>query len=196
MIPRPVETRYGLRSASNGSLPTPYSRLSSTKNSFVHTTVKLWNGLENDVRSIESLSSFKRKLNVLFHKEHDVKFIPMLYSLNPTGNAPVYHCRLRLGLSALNYHRFTYNFIAIKSCPNCNHEREDNIHYLLHCPAYAAPRSVLLESLRNHLPIDILNSENSLVNLLLFGSRDLSTESNLLVFSDVFIFLEASGRFT
>lgn len=94
----------------------PNSRLSSTRNAFVHSSVKLWNSLPFDVRSVNSLTSFKYKIKGHLYVTHNTKFIPRLYSLIPIGRAPIHHCRLRLGLSALNFHRFTYNLIDYKSC--------------------------------------------------------------------------------
>ena len=195
LVPRPVDNRYRLRSTSNAALQVPFSRLSCTRNAFVHSTVKLWNSLELDVRSIDSLYSFKTKLKQLFHKEHNIKFIPTLYSRIPRGTASVYHCRLRLRLSALNFHRFTYNFIDNKACPNCHFQCENTNHYLLHCPAYAAPRAVLMGSLRNHLPTSIINNETALESHMIYGSHDLDFTTNLSIFAYVFTYLDATGRF-
>ena len=104
--------------------------------------------------------------------------------------------RLRLGLSALNYHRFTYYFIPFKSCPKCNSECENISHFLFHCPAYAVPRVALLESLSSHLSNDILNNLNILERYLLYGSSELSVSTNLSIFSLVGTYLEATGRFS
>ena len=124
----------------------------------------------------------------------NVRFLPKLYSFLPMGNATVYHCRLRLDLSALNFHRFSYNFINIKSCPTCNHHCEDTAHFLFHCPAFAVPRAVLMESLSNHLPDNIIQNHTILQNFILFGSAELDLQTNLLIFSSVFSYIEATGR--
>jgi hypothetical protein len=195
IIPRPPQNQYRLRSRTNAALPTPYSRLSSTRNGFVHSTVKLWNSLSDDIRLSDSLLSFKRKLFLKLYTQFNARFIPQLYSFLPMGNAPVYHCRLRLGLSALNFHRFTYNFIDDKSCPNCNHDCENTSHFLFHCPAYAAPRAVLMESLSNHLPDNIIQNLTFLETHILFGSNDVDLQTNLQIFSNVFSFIEATNRF-
>ena len=190
--------QYRLRSTTSATLRTPYSAhtiLTSTRNAYVHSTVNLWNSLSHELRSSDSLYNFKRNIKRLMYVTNHEKYNPMLYSLLPPGRATVYHCRLRLGLSALNLHRFTYNFIDIKSCPRCNYGTEDVKHFLLHYPAYAAQRAVLMESLRDLLPTYVLDDECLMETYLIFGSRDLDYPSNLSIFSAVFTFLVTSGRF-
>ncbi len=92
LIPRAADTQYRLRSASNATLPTPYSRLSSTRNSFVHSTVRLWNSLSVELRSVTSLSGFKSRVKDELYKHHNDKFFPSLYSYMPLGKAYVYLC--------------------------------------------------------------------------------------------------------
>ena len=123
----------------------------------VHSSVKLWNSLPVELRSVYSLNIFGFKVKIRLYREFNVKFIPKLYSFTPLGKAPVHHCRLRLGLSALYFHRFTYNFIDINTCPRCNAPSENTTHFILHCPAYAAPSAAMMRNLSNHLPDNILN---------------------------------------
>ena len=195
IVPRAVENRYRLRSATNATLPIPYSRLSSTRNAFIHSTVKLWNTLCTETRSADSLYSFKRKIKQALYKQYNVKFIPSLYSFLPTSNSSVNLSRLRMGLSALNYHRFTYNFIADKSCPKCGAVSETIQHFLFSCPTYAAPRGVLWERLSRLLPDITQNNNTYIETLLLYGSSELSLASNLAIFSAVCKFIDATGRF-
>ena len=61
IIPRSTGHQYRLRSDANASLPIRYSRLSCTRNAFVHSTVKLWNNLSVDARSVESLPCLKKR---------------------------------------------------------------------------------------------------------------------------------------
>ncbi len=196
LIPETPQNHYRLRSRSSGALPIPYSRLSSTRNSFVHSTIKLWNSLTDDIRCSGSLCTFKHKLKNKILLQFNPRFIPHLYLFSPMGNATVQHCRMRLGLSALNYQRFTYNFIDDKSCPRCSYPCENAFHFLFNCPAYAAPRATLMESLRNILPNDVIQNLTLLETCLIYGSTELDLQSNLNMFSLVFSFIEATGRFT
>jgi len=196
LVPRQRVNDHRLRSTSNAILPTPFSRLSSTRNAFVHSTVKLWNALPLDIRSLDSLNTFKLKVKSRLYRQYSVHFIPRLYSFSPLGRAPVYHCRLRLGLSALNFHRFTYNFIDDKSCPRCNHVSEDTNHFLFHCPAYSVQRAALLRDLSTYLPNNIMTNLRILGSYLLYGSPDTDLQTNLSIFACVYTFLDATGRFS
>ena len=49
-------------------------------------------------------------------------FHPNLYRFY-ISRASVHHCRLRLGLSALDSQRFQYGFINNMSCDSCNYAR-------------------------------------------------------------------------
>lgn len=194
IIPRQPVNDYRLRSTSNANIPIPFSRLSSTRNAFVHSTVKLWNSLPVNIRSVNSLNTFTLKLKAHLYRQYSGKFIPRLYSLAPLGKAPVYHCRLRLGLSALNFHRFTYNFVDDKSCLNCDADCENIRHYLYNCPAYADPRAALLRELSNYLPVNIINDQVILEKTLLYGSSDF--ETSLSIFACLHTYLNATGRFS
>ena len=119
---------------------------------YFHLTVKLWNSLEENIRNSDSLSSFKKLLQSILYKKYNSNFLPHLYLLNPPGKDAVNLARLRMGLSALNSHRFKYSAAANRSCPNCNNPNETTCPFLFDCPAYAAPRFSLLESLRLILP--------------------------------------------
>ena len=194
-IPEPVVNQYRLRSTTNAALLIPYSRLSSTRSAFVHSTVKLWNSLDINIRSVDSLNLFKNKVANHCNRHFNPRFIPSLYLFNLPGTAAVHHCRIRLGLSALNFHRFKYNFIDDKACPKCNFSREDTSHLLFNCPAYADPRAVLMENLKNCLPQSIISNRSLLENALIFGSVDLDLHTNLVIFQHVYRFLDATGRF-
>lgn len=196
IIPHQRPDNYGLRSTSNATLTIPFSRLSSTRNAYTHSTVKLWNTLPHDIRSVDSLNSFKVKLKQHLYRQFPIRFIPSLYSYLPLGKLSVFQCRLRLGLSALNFHRFTYNFIDDKSCPKCHAAREDTSHYLFACPAYAALREALLRELSNHLPNNIINNHQVLESYLLYGSPELDLDTNLAIFSHFHVYLGATGRFS
>ena len=141
-----------------------------------------------------SLNSFKLKVKAQLYRQFNSKCIPKLYSFSLPGRASVYHCRLRLRLSALNYHRFTYNFIDNKSCPMCNSPCEDVKHYLFHWSAYAVPREALFRDLSIYLPNGTINQIHILENHLLYGSNNIDLECNKAVFDSLQTYLIATGR--
>lgn len=196
LIPRSNNIRTGLRSSSSSALPLPFSRLSSTRNAYIHSTVKLWNSLDESLRSSDSFSCFKKGIERHMYKKYNVTYLPYLYRLSPLGRYPVILSRLRMGLSALNSHRFKYNFIGDKSCVKCGNSNETVHHFLFNCPAYAAPRNTLLDSLKEILPPDIINEASTLETVLIFGSAHLDIPTNISVFSTVYNYLESTGRFT
>ena len=52
-----------------------------------------------------------------------------------------------MGLSGLNSHRQQYQFINDGTCPKCRTKKEDNVHFLSNCPAYAAQRAEMVAHL-------------------------------------------------
>ena len=72
---------------------------------------------------------------------------------------------------------------------------EDVEHYLLDCPKYAAPRTVLLTSIAQtvspgvHYGLILHTARNYLLKLLLHGSPDLSSKENEFIFFFFFFFL-------
>ena len=147
---------YDLRN--EGDLRIPYARTVGYRKSFYPSTIRLWNELSMLVRNSPSLSNFKCRLKgIMFPKPNH------LHSLG-LGRAPVHLARLRMGLSGLNKHRHSYNYIPRPSCDSCGHIIEDNIHFFLHCPTYQRVRNTLILSV---FPIvvdispDILNIRNN-----------------------------------
>ena len=159
-------------------------------------SITLWNKLDNPIKLLPSLDSFKNKIKKIFTPNK-------LYSPYLSGNTPdfVYLTRLRLGLSGLNAHRRSYNFIRHSTCPKCQNRNEDNSHFLLSCPAYAAPRAVMITAVSGLVPaaqtwFDNLNkvNENLLTELLINGTKNLPAIDNH-IFKYVSKFIESTGRF-
>ncbi len=67
------------------------------------------------------------------------------------GDANIQHTRLRLGLSHLKSHLFTYNLIDSPTC-GCGLESETVDHYILRCPAFGLARIEMYHSM-----VDILD---------------------------------------
>ena len=115
------------------------------------------------------------------------------FSLQPynsmSGSSTVQHSRMRMGLSPLNAHRHSYNFINNNVCPLCSTRIENTFHYFLKCPTLANQRVTLMNRVTNILntvnSLDInIFSRNStdLQSLLLHGSSFLSLGVNTCIF--------------
>ena len=187
---------YQLRNADN--LLVPRTRTSIFRKSFLPSTIRLWNLLDNTVRNCISLSTFKIALKkVLFPSSNN------LYSYG-TGDAAVNLARMRMGLSALNQHRWKYNYIPDASCPTCGNRQESIIHYFLDCPTYHAPRVYLLQSVTNvagHILPDIYHlqtrrAKESLIYILLHGDVRLDVASSKALIDSVHQYITATQRMT
>ena len=91
-----------------------------------------------------------------------------------------YLTRLRLGLSHLNEHKFRHSF---QDCLNplcsCSLEVETTNHYFLHCHYYNDIRKILLDTVKEITNICLSDfSDETLVNLLLYGNSIYSLEEN------------------
>ncbi len=116
------------------------------------------------------------------------------------GNAIIHHTRLRLGLSHLKLHLFTYNLIASPLC-GCGLEGETIDHYILRCPAFGMVRiemyRTMMEILDDHLLTTLKrDSDIYIVILFLNGHTKLSQEKNSLIYKLAMTFIIRSVRFS
>ena len=97
-----------------------------------------WNKLDNEVKYSVPIAQFKNEL---------------LSTIRPVGNSIYnvhdiigvrYLTKLRLQFSALNEHKFRHNFDCLSPACICGTAKEDNEHFLLHCPLYDILRCNLL----------------------------------------------------
>ena len=116
----------------------PQCRTKSYKDSFFPTVLDLWNKLYNDTRNIQSLSSFKIKLN------ENVDKSPSFYSIG-SRSLNIGHCQLRNEASSLNHHLFKSHLSDTCACGNAT---ENNFHYYYVCPLFIRHRIQLFNSLR------------------------------------------------
>ena len=108
-----------------------------------------------------------------------------------SGKKGIWITRLRLGLSPLNFHRYTYHLISEPYCNHCHQVNESTEHFLLKCPRYATLRKDFLKILTDigvntHSEIDTINS-------ILYGTNFM--HNPLLVIEPTIIFLTATNRF-
>ncbi len=114
------------------------------------------------------------------------------------GDANIHHTRLRLGLSPLKGHLFTYNLIDNPTC-GCGLEAESTDHYILRCPAFGVARIAMYHKMVDILDFDMLSSlkrDSDIVKLFLFGHKDLSYDKNRLIFEMAQTYINSSDRFS
>ena len=142
MLPRPAFSRNPSRNNLNlfSSIPSNSDYFS---NSFFPHAIAEWNNLGESIKSIQSISQFKKSiLRFIRPKASSVFGIQ-----DPEGLKLL--TRLRVNLSHLKEHKFRHNFCDTLN-PICNCgllEIESTTHFLLRCKFFSDNRKVLLESI-------------------------------------------------
>ena len=135
-----------------------------------------WNKLDPEIRLAPSVAVFKNKLlSVIRPPAQSVFGIH-----DPLGLS--YLTQLKVGLSKLNFHKFSHNFRDTigPMCPT-NDGIEDTEHFLLLCPSYDIQRRDILAGVSELLRPDVrMNSipNNVLVQILLYCDKDFSIDVN------------------
>ena len=167
-------------------------RTDNYKNSFYPVSVSCWNEIGPEIRSIQSISSFKMKLLKLIRPPKKT-----MYDIhNPEGTKLIF--QLRLGLSSLKSHKLAHNF---KDTPNsicaCGYIRESTSHYLLKCVIYCSERNDLFNVLNPILNTNklCLNDDDK-VKLLLYGGSELTFEENKNILNSTIKFIMETKRFS
>ena len=179
LIPEPVPNRYQLRV--NPYIPPIHTRLVTTGKTYIPSTIKLWNKLPANTVASPTFSIFKKIIMGNPIKRNQ-------YNTLCTGRPGIWLSRLRMGLSALCHHRFTYNLVDSSACPTCGCE-ETTSHYLFYCNTYAAARTTLYNSLAQ-LGIDV-NNKTQLLQTILHGTIDYHKD----LLAAVYQYLGESKRF-
>ena len=186
----PTESHiYNTRKTEN--VETYYCRTDLFKYSFFPYTIVEWNKLDINLRNVKSFQIFRNSL---------LKIARLMQNSIFNVHDPVgikYLTRLRLGLSHLNEHKFRHNF---QDCLNpfcsCILEVETVIHYFLHCHYYNIIRRTLLDTVNEIINKNLSDlSEQTLVNLLLYGNPSLTFEENKEIIKASIIFIHSSQRF-
>jgi hypothetical protein len=186
-------SNYNLRNANNIALP--MGKKTAYVNSFMPSAVRLWNGLNTDIKKSNTLSSFKYNL-----KKSKPKKVKLYSKFN--GKSAINHTRIRLGLSGLKSQRCDYNHVDNRRCDFCGAKKDDAMHYLLQCSVFTTMRTTLLSSIKNlyetkNIKLDLRRTivQKELVKIMLCGDKRLSERENVDLFGMVQQFIGSSKRF-
>ena len=180
LIPQRVQTtsRYPLRNMNDLIVPT--ARTVSYINSFLPSTIREWNSLDESVRNSPSLNSFKFQIN----RNSETYTYPRYFDvIHTTRVGQIYHARLRLECSSLKHHLFNKNIVADPLC-SCG-AVETTSHYLLTCDNYRNLRIRYLYTIPPPLSVP----------KLLFGIQEASFNENSFIFKQVQLYILATKRF-
>ena len=178
LVPQSVSniSRYNLRNSNN--LQTLDARTSLYYNSFLPSTVRAWNNVNDEVKQSDSLNTFKGFLT------KDKLLVPKHFYVGHR-KVQVLHTRLRTNCSSLNLDLFTRN---ISDSPLCQCGSVENAqHFFFHCRYYQVPRAELMNTVSLY--------QNPLLSLLLYGNDSFSLETNTIIFEKVHKFIIDSKRF-
>ena len=156
----------------------PVSRTELYRHSFFPSTTVLWNNLPDEIKLLNSISSFKRNLHA-----DDPHVPPHFYC--GTRKPQTIHCKLRLNMSDLNNDLYLRHISESRSC-DCGHAQEDACHFLLNCSKYNDARATT---------INILPPVATDITTLLSGCQSFSTQFNYYIFLTVQEFISNSKRF-
>ena len=164
---------YRTRNANNLVPPPTHSML--YYNSFLPSTVRLWNDLPANIKNNDSINNLKSFLN------KPITVPSYFYAGCRIGQ--ILHARIRTESSALKDHLFKKN---LEPDPYCKCKQiENSEHFLLSCPLFNRLRNILFPNLSCH--INIRN--------LLYGDSNLSDAENTQNFLIVQKYIIKSKRF-
>ena len=146
--------------------------------SFLLSTIQVWINLPDSVGSADTLATFKHLLTLGTSK------VPKYYFCGDRFYQ-VLHTRLQTECSSLNQHLHKRNLVGN---PYCICEVESNTHYLLTCPRYTHMRDEMVTS------ISQINNLTITIDVLLFGTDEVSHEVNTTIFKAVQKYITTSNR--
>lgn len=178
LIPHVIEntTPYNLRDANNIRLTATRTQL--YHNSFLPSSIRLWNEASLDIRESTSVSSLKSNIS-------KNKTRPPEYYHSGNRTLQIQHTRLRTNCSILKHHLFSKNIIDDPYCI-CG-AVETTKHFFLECHRYNDQRTVLLNRLSSFCTPNL--------KFILFGDKKLDNQTNTQIFLAVHKYILDSKRF-
>lgn len=167
-------TRYNLRNYDH--IQIPHANTNLYYNSFLPSTIRAWNSLDDEIKLSSSVAAFKYRLN------RNIKRPPSYFSVG-SRIGQILHARLRMECSSLNSDLYRKRIVSTPSC-TCG-EFESVYHFFFQCPKYATARA-------RYLPANI---DDFTTRDFLFGSENKTIHENEVLFLEVQEFLVQSGRF-
>ena len=171
------------RSQSLNNFQTPRCRTSLYQNSFVISSILMWNHLNPSLRSLPSKSLFKKGALKLYPRQK------LAFYHKLPRNVQIWFAQIRMGFSNLQYHLYEKGCVNNYSCL-CGAPKEDSKHYFLECPLYTDARRRLMSQISSSCP-----NVNITLKVLIFGSNALSDEKNNKILSHVCCYICQTSRF-
>ncbi len=168
-------TNYNLRNSSN--IRNLNCRTVSYANTFLPSTVNLWNNLPDPFTSANTIREFKSLISP------NLTTIS-IFDLNSGSRfCQIIHCRLRLGCSDLNGDKYNRHLITNPTC-HCGYHNEDDVHYFFKCASY--------QHYRNNM---YFYSNGFDLKSVFYGNLNKSATENTLLLNSIHQFIVQTDRF-
>ena len=142
-------------------------------NSFIPSSIRLWNDLPSEMRESNTYTKFKYQINKNIQK-------PPKYYIVGDRFAQIQHTRLRTSCRSLNHHLFSKTHCLCGTV-------ETTKHFPLECQKFSAARTEIINKISRYCM--------SSLNSLLFGDDHLNHNNNSEIFLAVQKFIIDSKRF-
>ena len=154
------------------------TRTEKFRKSILPDGIRLWNELDNDMKSIDDFHIFEDRI----FKESSVN--PFYYTGERRIN--IIHAQLRMQCSNLKAHLFVLHVVENTTC-QCSHNIEDSQHFFFECPLYFTHRLRLSTTLQALGKFDL--------KTILFLDPDQDEETNKIILKAVHKYIKETGRF-
>ena len=137
LLPDNISHNYQIR---DPQIPSILARTNKYYNSFIPSSIRLWNSLDIAVKQSDTLASFKAKLC------QQTKPQKMSYYCHGPRSLNVALTRLCVNCAPLNSYLHKIGVLDSSAC-KCGFPNETVLHYICYCPLYATQREELVLAL-------------------------------------------------
>ncbi len=178
-IPPTVGTRTGRPLRNNSNFTLIKTNKEYFDSSFFPETIRLWNNLDDRLKSVTSYEAFTEKLNTPTFE------IPKHY-YSGSRKTNIILARLRMGCSELNDDLYKIGVTHSPAC-SCGARKENSFHYFMTCPNYAI--------IRQQLHAEMIKLTKYSIGTILYGDKTKSEQVNTDIVILVHNFIVESNRF-
>ena len=184
MLPPTEDTTSNYNLRNGHKFRAAKTRPSQSQKSIFNNCIKLWNDLDQAIKSISDFRTFKKNISTKILDNP-------LYYVSIGRKYDIVHSQLRLQCSDLFEHLFM-NHVRENSFCHCNSTSvESCYHYFFQCPLYINQRFEMISKITTFCP-----NVHVTTDLLLYGSEEYDSETNAKIFKIVQTYLKDSERFS
>ena len=172
-------SNYPLRNSDN--LTNLHTRTETSRRSCIPSSVAYWNGIQSDIRELDTFVSFRHVLKDTVLTGCNV---PSFF-VKGERRSSVIHARIRNNCSDLKCDLFQNHITDDTRC-SCGLD-ENALHFFFECENYNDMRLIMFHKTRKYHPLSL--------NALLYGKSSLSDDDNFILFQAVQQYIKDTRRF-